>query len=112
MSLAYKSVLKRHRLITLPWISVNFLSKRSSDQSLDQVLFHVYAKTLFQTPWAGEICKLARKNIASLLYGQMYRFGKPAVFPAQGIFMMCLCYKSNSTCQLYSALKPEAFVEI
>ena len=24
MSLAYKSVLKRHRLITLSWISVNF----------------------------------------------------------------------------------------
>lgn len=57
-------MLKRHNLITLPWISVTFLFKAEFQPGLRAKFFSncVYAKASFQTPWAGAACKLSGKK--------------------------------------------------
>lgn len=121
MSLAYKSVLKMHCLITLPWISVNFLFKAEFwPESRAKFFFYVYAKTSFQTPWARAACKLPGKNIASLelpieaVVLPNVQIWQTSCFPcSRNLHDVLLLSKSNKQyVSSYSALKPGAFVEI
>ena len=85
-----------------------------------QVLFYVYAKTSFQTPWAGAACKLPGKNIASLelpieaVVLPNVQIWQTSCFPcSRNLHDVLLLSKSNKQyVSSYSALKPGAFVEI
>ena len=85
-----------------------------------QVLFYVYAKTSFQTPWAGAACKLSGKNIASLelpiepVVQPNVQIWQTSCFPCSRNFHdVLLLSKSNKHyVSFYTALKPGGFVGI